>query len=159
MLSSGPLAKLVDAVDSKSTGRKAIPVQIRGGPLALVVACLALGACKSESAAPAAQAPVAPAKRVPDCREGHMTILADVMTCRMVPFSKGQLGEQEFRDTLAKIREVVPDPAWEAGDKGWPQIVDRMLQSHLYGAGCKECHKAYIEQYRRSYHDRPIGPL
>ncbi|MHB8419057.1 MAG: hypothetical protein ACYDCL_13350 [Myxococcales bacterium] len=77
----------------------------------------------------------------------------------MIPFSKGRLSEAEFRDTLAKIREVVPDPAWAAGDEGWPQIVDRMLQSRSYNAGCKQCHRSYIEAYRKSYHDRPIGPL
>ena len=159
----GPLAKLVDAVDSKSTGRKAIPVQIRGGPLAAVLALALLPALACQktdggAGAPQGTAP-APAKHVPDCRPGHMNILADVMACRMVPFSKGQLDEAQFRDTLVQLREVVPDPAWATGDEGWPQIIDRMLQSHTYASGCKECHRNYIERYRKSYHDQPIGPF
>jgi hypothetical protein len=88
-----------------------------------------------------------------------MQILADVMTCRMVPFSKGQLSEEEFRETLARLKEAVPDPTWENGANGWPAIIDQMLQTHTYGAGCKQCHRSYIEQYRKSYHNRPIGPF
>lgn len=120
----------------------------------LLAALIACGACKSQSA-PAA----APVRHVPDCRAGHMTILADVMTCRMAPFQKGQISEAEFRDTLARLAEVAPDPAWTNGESGWPQIVDRMLQTRLYGQGCKECHKTYIDRYRKGYHDRPIGPF
>jgi len=118
---------------------------------------LLLAACKSSSP-PLSASPEAP-KRVADCRPGHMEILADLMNCRMTPFSKGRLSEEEFRDTLAKLRELSPNPDWDSGDNGWPQIIDGMLQNKAYMSGCKQCHRAFIETYRKQYHDRKIGPL
>ena len=151
----GPLAKLVDAADSKSAGRKAIPVQIRGGPprlMAGLAAASLLFACHRPSAA---KVPAG----APDCRAGHLVTLSDVMNCRMKPFSQGKLSEAEFRETLARIREQLPDPAWESGDDGWPEIIDRMLQSRDYAKGCRDCHRTYLQAYRKSYRDRPIGPM
>ncbi|MHB1844602.1 MAG: hypothetical protein ACYCWW_07190 [Deltaproteobacteria bacterium] len=74
----------------------------------------------------------------------------------MKPFSQGKIPEAQFRLTLAKLREAVPDPAWMTGDDGWPQIVDRMLSTHNYAAGCRDCHRAYIQPYRQSYRARPV---
>jgi hypothetical protein len=96
---------------------------------------------------------------VADCRPGHIDILADLMTCRLAPFAKAQVSEAELRETLLRLKELAPEPAWESGDNGWPQIIDGMLTSHEYMAGCKQCHRNYIENYRKQYHDRKIGPL
>ncbi len=78
------------------------------------------------------------------------------MNCRMKPFSQGKIPEAEIRATLVKLREAVPDPSWASGENGWPQIVDRMLSSHDYAAGCRECHRAYIQAYRKQYRDQPL---
>ena len=56
-------------------------------------------------------------------------------------------------------KAAVVDPAWDTGDDGWPEIIDGMLQQHEYMPGCKRCHRAFIENYRKQYHDRKIGPL
>jgi hypothetical protein len=122
------------------------------------VLTLSAAACKSSTDATPTSTAEAP-KRVADCRPGHLEILADVMNCRMTPFSKGQLSEAEFRETLVRLRELAPEPAWETGDNSWPGIIDGALQSHEYMPACKQCHRAYIEKYRKQYHDRKIGPL
>ena len=98
-------------------------------------------------------------KHVADCRPGHIEVMSDVMNCRMAPFSKSQLSEEEFRETLAKLRELSPDPSWDNGDNGWPEIIDSMLQDKQYMAGCKRCHRAFMDSYRRQYRDRKFGPL
>ncbi len=138
-------------------GKLAVQIGLLG---ALVVAGLLVSrsACDGSSSGPPGGGSGAP-KRVSDCRPGHIEILADLMNCRMTPFSKGQLSEAEFRDTLAKLRELSPDPSWDSGDDGWPQIVDGMLMEKRYMSSCKQCHKAYIETYRKKFHDRKIGPL
>ncbi len=117
------------------------------------MAALALAGCKRAPAPPAA-----PVEAPLDCSPGHLDTLVAVMRCRMAPFAKGRLSEVELRETLVRLRELAPDPAWSNGDYGWPQIVDRMLQGREYSAGCKECHRAYLRPYRKSWRGRRIAP-
>jgi hypothetical protein len=138
--SSGPLAELVDAVDSKSTGRKAIPVRFRGGPLALLLACIVGVGCAK--AAP----PAAPAQR--DCSDGAIKVLSDLMDCRMAPWQKGKIPDSEVRKAFIRIREFAPVMEWNDGTAGWSHLVDDALATGNYGAACNQCHRAHLKDYK-----------
>jgi hypothetical protein len=149
---SGPLAELADAVDSKSTGRKAIPVRFRGGP-PIWLLLIALSGCHREPPPPQTPPPR-------DCSEGGIKVLSDLMACRMGPWQKGKVTDAEVRQSFIRIREFAPLPEWNEGPSGWSNLVDEALATGNYGTACNACHKAHIKEYRANleFRQRPLPP-
>ena len=108
------------------------------------------------------QKPPPPAAAPPqrDCSEGAIKVLSDLMDCRMAPWQKGKVTDEEVRRSFIRIREFAPVMEWNDGPTGWSTLVDGAVTTGNYGAACNQCHKAHLKDYRAQaeYRARLLPP-
>jgi hypothetical protein len=76
------------------------------------------------------------------------------------PFDKKDL--KALAESLEKASGFAPDPKWNAGDKGWQKIAKDGAAAAKAGdfngaqAACKACHKAWRNEYKKTYRMRAV---
>jgi len=65
--------------------------------------------------------------------------------------------------SLEKVAKMAPDPKWNEGDKSWSKTASDGAAAAKAGdlkgtqAACKACHKAWRNEYKKTYRTKPVS--
>lgn len=71
-----------------------------------------------------------------------------------------ELGEKKFKkgdsEYLKKLLQEIPNFAIDSDKERWKEISDKAIESGNLTSSCKNCHKIYKRDYKKSYKKRLI---